>query len=462
MTELTGYTMAEINRLGWYQTVYSDPEVRERAIARMERMRAGDDLRQEEWTITRKDGAERVVAISTSRVGDGPGRAVVALMSDITARKRAEEALRQSQAQLAAAQRLAKLGSWWFDLRTNTVWWSDELFQLFGVDPETFEPGLESFLGLVHPEDVSIVRDALDRTLNAGAPYRYECRILRRDGSVWWKRSEGVLQRDADGNAMRLWGTTQDVTEQREAEHARRELEDQLREARRLESIGVLAGGIAHEFNNLLTTIIGHAELAESELSTSHPTRSHLAPIRGAAMRAADLCQKLLAYAGKGRLLVGEVDLNLIVRQTVEGMTAQVPVEFSSDTSPALTRGDAEQLRQLVSNIVVNAVEASRDEKVRVDIRRVYLDSATAARLRLTPGARPGKHVLVEVGDDGPGMDAEILQKAFEPFFSTKFPGRGLGLSVVLGVVRGHGGGLDVESAPGRGTTVRVYLPAAT
>jgi PAS domain S-box-containing protein len=400
-----------------------------------------------------------VLAISTSLVGIEVGRAVVALMSDVTGRKRVEEALRQSHIQLASAQRLAKLGSWWFDIRAGTVWWSDELYHLFGKDPATFRPSLESFLSLVHPDDVSMIRDRLERAVRDNAPYRYECRIVRPDGSIWWKRTEGVLERDADGDPIRLWGTTQDVTEQRQAEESRAALEDRLREARRLESIGVLAGGIAHEFNNLLTAIIGHAELAENELPPRHPLHSHLAPIRDAAGRAADLCRKMLAYAGRGRVVVEQLDFNELIRQSIQTLDPAMAVNLSCSDSRAPVRGDAEQIRQMLTNLIANAVEAAPRGTLHLATRREMLDAGAIARLRHTPGLMAGEYQLFEVRDEGPGMDEGILERAFEPFFSTKFPGRGLGLAVVLGVIRGHRGGLDILTGPGRGTTVRVYLP---
>jgi two-component system, cell cycle sensor histidine kinase and response regulator CckA len=460
MVELTGYTIDEINRLGYYQTLFPDPELRQRVIERAERMRAGDDLRQEEWPIVHKDGSNRVLTISTSRVGTGAGRAVVAFMSDVTERKCAEEALRESEARLAMSQRLARLGSWEWDIRVGSVWWSEELYRLFGRDPATFRPALEAFLEQIHPDDAPLIRNLLERTLQDGAPYQYEARIVRPDGSVRWKRAEGVLEYDAAGNPLRLWGTAQDVTEQRHAADARRILEDQLREARRLESIGVLAGGVAHEFNNLLTAIIGHAELAQNELPAESPGHVHLTPIREAADRAADLCRKMLAYAGKGRIVLGAADFNEIVREAAGLVPTESALELDLASTTLGVRGDAEQLRQLVANLVANAVESGA-KNVHVRTQQANLDERAASDLHRTPGLAAGQYAMLEIRDSGTGMAEQTLARAFEPFFSTKFAGRGLGLAVVLGVLRTHGGGLDLETTPGRGTTVRVYLPAA-
>ena len=461
MTELTGYTMAEINCVGWYQTIFPDPSVRARAIARAERMRTGDDLRQEQWTITRKDGRERVLSISTSRVGSGPGRAVVAMISDVTDQVRAEQALRESETRLAMSQHLARLGSWEWNIVTGSLWWSDAMFRLYGQDPGSFRPTLDACLNQFHPDDSPRVREVIRRTLEEGAPFHYECRVVRPDGSVRWKLCEGVLERDPDGLPIRMWGTAQDVTEQRQAEQTRKLLEDQLREAQRLESIGVLTGGVAHEFNNLLTTILGHAELAEMELPARTPGRWHLQPIREAANRAADLCRKMLAYAGKGRVVVSPLDFNNIVREAIKRVGHEEKLATDLDSgSPLTIRGDAERLRHLVANVIENAIETGCD-CVRVTTRRVSVDDGIASRLRQTPGLRPGPYVLFEVSDNGPGMDEETLSHAFEPFFTTKFPGRGLGLAVVLGVVRTHSGGVEIDSGLGHGTKIRVYLTLA-
>jgi PAS domain S-box-containing protein len=459
MTELTGYTMAEINRLGWYQSVYPDPAVRERAIERMARMRAGDDLRQEEWTITRKDGTERLLAMSTSRVRIDGHESVVALMTDVTERKRAEEDLRRIKDRLAIAQRVARMGSWEWDIRSGAVWWSAEMYRIFGQDPATFRPTLDEFMALVHPDDRPVVREHVDRTLTGGAPYQYECRIVRADGAVRWKRAEGVLELDPSGAPSRLLGTGQDVTEERHATEARRALEEHLREARRFEALGVLAGGMAHEFNNILTAVLGHADLADVELPADSPVRQHIGPIRDGALRAAERCRQMLAYAGKGRLRADQIDLEEVAREAAGSLAPQARVEWVAAPARPMVFGDAEQLRQLVANLLLNTAEADPAGAACVSFERKTLDANATARLRLTRGLPAGDYVVLEVRDQGPGMDDATLARAFEPFFSTKFPGRGLGLPVVLGVVRAHRGGLEVDTRPGGGTTVRVYLP---
>jgi signal transduction histidine kinase len=404
-----------------------------------------------------------VLSISTSRVDTADGPAVVALMTDVTDRHAAAAARRLSEARLAEAQRVAQLGSWEWDVRTGAVWWSGELFRRYGRDPAAFRPTVEGYLAVVHPDDRDRVRAVLTAVQGAGSAITSEHRFARPDGGVGWSHMQALVERDADGNAVRLWGTCQDVTERKRQADARKALEDQLREARRLESIGVLAGGIAHEFNNLLTTILGHADLVEAEVPQAGAARAHLEPIRQAGQRAAELCRQMLAYAGKGRRVVGPADLSPLACDAAAGLGPDAPLDL--DLAPGLSpvRGDVGQLRQMLANLLTNAAEAvaGTPGRIRLATYRDWLDAKAVGRLRHTPGLPPEEYVAVEVRDEGPGMDEATQARAFEPFYSTKFPGRGLGLSVVLGVVRAHGGGLDLQSEPGRGTTVRVYLPVA-
>jgi signal transduction histidine kinase len=370
---------------------------------------------------------------------------------------------RLAEARLAEAQRVAHLGSWEWDIRTGLVWWSDELYRRYGKDSATYQPTVDGYLAIVHPDDRARVMAALSAVQEAGAAITSDHRFLRPDGGTGWSHMNALVERDAAGVAVRMWGTCQDVTEQKRQADARRALEDQLREARRLESIGVLAGGIAHEFNNLLTTILGHADLAEAEVPRASAARAHLEPIRRAGQRAAELCRQMLAYAGKGRLVVGRVDLSGAARDAAAGLGPDAPLDLDLAADLPPVRGDAEQLRQMVGNLLTNAAEAVAGTGGRIRLATFWdrLDARAVARLRHTPGLPPEEYVALEVRDEGPGMDEATMARAFEPFFSTKFPGRGLGLPVVLGVVRGHGSGLHVESEPGRGTTVRVYLPVA-
>ncbi len=270
------------------------------------------------------------------------------------------------------------------------------------------------------------------------------------------------------GNSRRGWiGTVADVSELRRGEEQRRALEERFERARKLESLGVLAGGIAHDFNNLLVSILGNSELLKQR-ATDDETRDAATRIETAALRAADLAQQMLAYSGRGARKRVPVDL-LGVVQEMDGLLerpsdGQVRIHSELSLEERCVEGDPTQLRQVVMNLLVNAFEAFAEATPDVEVRleRVRADRAYLAATFLDDDLEPGEYVALDVIDRGCGMEEKTAQCVFDPFFTTKFTGRGLGLAVVLGIVRGHGGAIEVDSKVGEGTRFRVLLPVAT
>jgi PAS domain S-box-containing protein len=256
-----------------------------------------------------------------------------------------------------------------------------------------------------------------------------------------------------------------DVTELATAEAERKRLELQMQHAQRLESLGVLAGGIAHDFNNILTAILGRLSLLEGRVKGDRST-AHLAEAELAVKRAADLCRQMLVYAGKGRAQIGPIDLSRLVDEMGRmlevsvGKQVELRRELAVDLPPI--EGDASQLRQVVMNLITNAAEAigTRPGHVVLRTRQIAGQDLPTARFVTGPPAGASAYLLIEVADDGSGMDETTRHRMFDPFFTTKFTGRGLGMSAILGILRDHHGALTVESEPGLGTTVGVYLPA--
>lgn len=251
-------------------------------------------------------------------------------------------------------------------------------------------------------------------------------------------------------------------------ERERRVLEAQMFQAQKLESLGVLAGGIAHDLNNILTPVIGYAELALQALPTDSPAAAWLKEVGVNARRAADLVQQILAFAGKGRLVLQPVDLSGLVRDMGRLLRSAVSIStgLEYDLAPSLppVEADATQLRQVVMNLVTNASEAIASGGGTVTVR-TGLDPATPQAplcSRPTTDLPTVPSVFLEVADTGCGMTADVIEKIFEPFFTTKFTGRGLGLAAVQGIARVHGGALQVRSEPGRGSTFRLLLPCST
>jgi signal transduction histidine kinase len=256
-----------------------------------------------------------------------------------------------------------------------------------------------------------------------------------------------------------------DVTDRTKGEEERRALERQLLHAQKMDSLGVMAGGLAHDFNNLLTTILGNSSLARMNVSDPSPVTDCLKKVEGAAVRAAELCQLMLAYAGRGQLVVTEVDLNGSVREVV-GVLGSVVSKRAvmtlrlADRLPPI-RGDAGQVRQAILNLITNASDAlgDRSGEVTVSTGVEEVDADHLARLPDAKHLTPGRYAFVEVADTGSGMDETTKARMFEPFFTTKFTGRGLGLSAVQGIVRGHKGLIRVATQSSKGTTFRVLLP---
>ena len=296
-----------------------------------------------------------------------------------------------------------------------------------------------------------------------GTPYDLELEILTAKGRCLRVHTTGRAEFEA-GRVVRIFGSFRDITAEKAAEEERRKLHLKLLDAQKLESLGVLAGGIAHDFNNLLTVILANATFARDG---SSPHDARLAHIETAARRAADLCRQLLAYAGRGSFLVERTELGHLVRDTAQLLEVSISkkARLAVQLAPGLPaiEADVSQVRQIVMNLVINASEALGDASG--DIRL----ATRLARPEQPPGGvilafdpAAGDCVCLEVADTGHGMAPATLARVFDPFYTTKFAGRGLGLAAVLGIMRAHRGALTVESTPGRGTTFRLFFPAAT
>jgi signal transduction histidine kinase len=250
------------------------------------------------------------------------------------------------------------------------------------------------------------------------------------------------------------------------AERERKYLEAQIQHVQKLESLGVLAGGIAHDFNNLLMPILGNVDLVLTDLPAEWPYRARLERLRGAGRRLAELTNQLLAYSGKGVFVVRAIDFSGLIKEMTQLLTISVSkkavLQYElSDELPAV-EGDASQLSQVVMNLVINASDALAGEAGVIAVRTgvMQADRRYLARAYSFGDCPEGRYVYLEVSDSGCGIEAAIQRRVFDPFFSTKVTGRGLGLAVILGIVRGHQGAIHLESEPGRGTTFRILLPS--
>jgi PAS domain S-box-containing protein len=379
-------------------------------------------------------------------------------------RRETELSLRAAQERLRLALEASGLGAWDFDPVSGELATDARYKEIFGFPPDTAVT-VAMAMDRVHPEDRQRI---VEETSDLADPrrerdYRWEFRVARPDGSVRWLTSAGKAitahsGRDG-GESFRIVGNVRDVTEEKQSQES-------LRETQKLESLGLLAGGIAHDFNNLLTGVIGSASLLAEDLSPRSPEAELVRGLREAAERMSRLTSQMLAYSGRGHFVIESLDLSSQVSQIMSLIRASalknVEVRLNlAERLPAID-ADVSQLQQVVMNLVINAAEA-------VGSRSGYVEVSTSAqtvgeeelKANLTrQTVAPGEFVVLTVTDNGSGMDAATCARIFDPFFSTKFTGRGLGLSSVLGIVRGHRGLLTVKSRPGEGTTFRVFFPA--
>ncbi len=429
----------------------------------------GTAIQDFEADVMLKDGQTRTLLGNASPMRDPGGRVsgAVGAFLDITERRRTEEALRRSEERfrLLAKNIPGTIYLCHNDADFTMVYLNDEVERLTGYTAADFTDRRVSYGCLIHPDDQSPVAEAVGQAVSADKPFHLSYRIRHCCGE--WRWVEGVGCAISFGGTALLEGFIQDVTERHRAEEDRRELEVRMRETQKLESLGVLAGGVAHDFNNLLLAIIGNADLARLSLPRTSPVREHLVDIETSARRAADLCRQMLAFSGRGKFQPEQLSLNDVIQDSMPMLEVSISKRVALRTQVArdlpLIEADLGQMRQLLMNLVVNASEAV-GENYGVATLATGLRNCDERYFKtsyLSDKLEPGMYVYLEVTDTGCGMDEATRERIFEPFFSTKLTGRGLGMPAVLGIVRGHGGAIKVYSEPDKGSTFLVLFPAA-
>ncbi|MBV8169568.1 MAG: response regulator, partial [Alphaproteobacteria bacterium] len=395
--------------------------------------------------------------VSERRMRNG---GIAGLRVDITRLKTAEAALRareaelsRSQVHLNEAQRLGAIGS--YERRIDGAWlWSRETYRLFGRDPDTFTVTDASVLAGIHPDDHARLLDERRRIVDGDDPRELEFRILQPDGRVRTVHNRATTIRDDAGQVVGTFGTLEDVTEKRQVER-------QLIQAQKMEAIGNLTGGVTHDFNNLLTVILGNSELLLATLEG--PDAELVQECVLAARRGGALASQLLSFARRQVLQPSEIDVATLVPRAVTLMRRTLGEHIAIDVhlrAEPFVVADAVQLESALLNLAINARDAMPDGgRITLEVDATTLDAATAAHRELAPGP----YVTIALRDTGTGMAPETLAKAFEPFFTTKEVGKGsgLGLSMVYGFAKQSGGHAAITSALGGGTTVQLWLPAA-
>ncbi len=446
------------------------PEYRESYRRGIEEVFAGRSSHTE-FEIIGLKGARRWMDQSAVPLRDTnqPGRVkqMLAVTRDVTARKQMEEALRISEALFRAISEQTPDCLLLLDLDDPAV--PGRIFYANEAAARMHGLTLDELVGksiseLDDPDTARYVPERIAR-LRAGETIYFEGNHRRKDGSIFPVDVVALKIPALGGN--KVLAIDRDITDRRNAEDERHRIEARMQQTQRLESLGVLAGGIAHDFNNLLAGILGNADLAREDAPAAGPLRESIDQIEVAARRAADLVRQMLAYSGRGNFVVRRVRLGDMVRELAKllevTLSKKATLDFDLDGAAPPIAADATQIQQVVMNLITNASDAIGDQPGTITLRSGAVEYAEEALRAYAPHQppRPGLFVFLEVTDTGCGMDAATLDRMFDPFFSTKFTGRGLGLAATLGIIRGHHGGLRVSSRVGHGTTFRVIFPAA-
>jgi PAS domain S-box-containing protein len=385
--------------------------------------------------------------------------AVAAQLGVALQRKRVEETLRDKLYVLESAQEFANLGTWVANvLPEQHIEGSDEVYRIHGWQPGQFDHTRESLLSMIHPEDREAVNDAIEHTLRTGEPYDTEYRIVRPSGEVRWVHSRGRLEDTETHRGTRMVGVLQDTTDARQAQM-------RIVQSQKMEAVGRLAGGMAHDFNNILSIIIGNLDLLRVPGRAPALVAELLQEARTAAYRGSELTKGLLAYARDGTLLVARLDLNHVTGKIVKLLSRTLGEDIEVSWHPAAdlwpVAADRAQLEAAITNIATNARDAMpTGGALTFQTKNRRIDAGAAA---LDPEVDAGDYVVIEITDTGTGMAPAVRNRVFEPFFTTKEPGKGtgLGLSTAYGFFRQSGGHITVYSEVGLGTTFRLYLPRA-
>lgn len=462
--EMTGRSPEQLLGTGWVESFH--PEDRARAYALWTACaREGTEF-QMEYRFVRPDGGITwVIGLASPVLTHGDAiSGFVGTLTDITPLKEAEARLRESESRFHQMADSSPGMIWVTNPEGGREYFNRTWFAFRGRTLE--EERGDGWKSGVHPDDLAQVNVILGDALRARTTVSAEYRLQYHDGSYRFVMGTAVPRYTDDGRFLGFVGTCMDVTALREAESERLAMQAQLQESARVESIARLAGGVAHEFNNLLTGVLGNANLAQLEPGLTQNARDFLTRIEEGTLKAADLTRKMLSFSGRAPTTRSLQSITVIVEDTLPLLRATMPKRIHLDIHlarevPSVV-ADPAQVQQVLANLFTNAVEAVDESGGAIAVSTGFgeFDETQLRALGADEDLIEGHYVYLRVVDNGCGIPGENLARIFDPFFSTKFLGRGLGLAAIQGIVRGHGGWIHVRSTPGEGTTFTAWFPA--
>ncbi|MDQ6987598.1 MAG: PAS domain S-box protein [Mariprofundaceae bacterium] len=404
-----------------------------------------------EERLLRMDGESFVAEVEGCRFREEGEDAVLVVARDISLRKQAEEESERLRVAVEQSPEAVVIT----DSTGKIVYANQATLRMTGM-PLSDVAGMYAAEIRGGRQDDALSQE-ITTALNAGASWHGELILCRADGSerIVERRVSPVIQR---GSTQYHVCVDRDVTDERRQQ-------EKVEHSQRLESLGVLAGGIAHDFNNILTAILGNASLARMKFADNEAAVKFLDRIERSSNRAAELCKQMLAYSGKGHFIIKPVNLSLMLRETANLLQVSIgkgiQLDFDLNANIPTVQVDTTQLQQVMMNLVINASDAIGKAAGVITLRTgvLQVDAYELEKSSTGEDLVPGPYVFLEVRDSGCGMSEETKKKLFDPFYTTKFTGRGLGMSAVLGIVRGHHGAIIVKSKPGAGTVFRILLP---
>ncbi len=414
------------------------------------------------------NGELRKVEVSMSSIEFRGRKVLHSIVFDVTERERTKESLLQSTENLKLAMQAGGVGLWNYDVASNRLVWDDQMFCIYGITRDQFGSAYEAWLAGVHPDDRPRCHQEIQLALRGEKDFDTEFRVIWPDGSTHYVRAMAIAQGDASGQATQMLGTNWDITAQKQSEQEKKKLEAQNWQLQKSESLGRMAAAIAHHFNNQLQAVMMNLRLAIDDLSPHLGSVENLTEAMQSVRNAAEVSTLMLTYLGQTVAKRELLDLSEICQSYLPALCAVMPprvvLEPNLPSSSRIIKANANQIQQILTNLITNASEAMGERQGIICLTVKTVRAADIPRVHRFPidcQTQRTDYVCLEVADAGCGIADKDIEKVFDPFFSSKFTGRGMGLAVVLGIVRAHDGIVTVQSQAGNGCVFRIFFPVS-